>query len=145
MKDFFSIYRGKDGLALKLRYYLCSEAKGGDNLFKWAGTDLVLIPIWIWKEVEDDAAPVSYFDSNFLPKIPIDSRLVFFEMKFIIYNFFRNRENQISTFSVPKIHFKLLLKIITFFSSIFEFFHRMYLFLIQFIFQKSFLWSKGKW
>ena len=33
----------------------------------------------------------------------------------IIYNFFRNRENQISTFSRPKMRFKLLLKIITFF------------------------------
>ena len=54
----------------------------------------------------------------------------------IIYNFFRNIENQISTFSRPKIHFKFLLKIVTFFS-IFEIFHRMYLFLIQFIFQKK--------
>ena len=33
----------------------------------------------------------------------------------IIYNFFRNRESQISTFFWPKIRFNLLLKIMTFF------------------------------
>ena len=37
----------------------------------------------------------------------------------IFYNFLRNRENQISTFSRPKMHFKLLLKIITFFEHFF--------------------------
>ena len=34
MEEVFSIYRGRDSLALKLSYYLSSEAKGGDNLFK---------------------------------------------------------------------------------------------------------------
>ena len=39
----------------------------------------------------------------------------------IIYNFFRNIENQISIFSRPKMRFKLLLKIMTF-SELFFFF-----------------------
>ena len=34
MEEVFSIYRGNDGLALKLSYQLSSKAKGGDNLFK---------------------------------------------------------------------------------------------------------------
>ena len=34
------------------------------------------------RKFEDDAAPISYFGSNFLLKIPIDSRLVFLERKF---------------------------------------------------------------
>ena len=34
------------------------------------------------RKFEVDAAPTSYFGSNFLLKIPIDSRLVFFERKF---------------------------------------------------------------
>ena len=34
MEEVFSIYKGRDGLALKLSYQLSSEAKGGDNLFK---------------------------------------------------------------------------------------------------------------
>ena len=33
----------------------------------------------------------------------------------ILYNFYTNRENQISTFSRPKMRFKLLLKMMTFF------------------------------
>ena len=43
---------------------------------------------FIWKKIEDDAkfmlssAPISYFGYNFLLKILIDSRLVFFERKF---------------------------------------------------------------
>ena len=39
----------------------------------------------------------------------------FFKWNSIIYKFYRNRENQISTFSRPKMRFKLLLKIMTFF------------------------------
>ena len=37
----------------------------------------------------------------------------------ILYNFYRNRENQILTFSRPKMWFKLLLKIMTFFEHFF--------------------------
>ena len=40
----------------------------------------------------------------------------------IMYNFYRNRENQILTFSRPKMWFKLLLKIMTFFEHFFVFF-----------------------
>ena len=39
----------------------------------------------------------------------------------IIYNFFGNRESQISTFSRPKMPFKLLLKIVTFFEHFWKF------------------------
>ena len=58
----------------------------------------------------------------------------------IIYNFFRNIENQISIFSRPKMSFKLLEKIR--FLSIFEFFHRMYLFLYPIYFSKIFILKK---
>ena len=53
----------------------------------WNGFDVDL-HLKFWKKIEDDAefvlssAPVSYFGSKFLLKIPIDSRLVFFERKF---------------------------------------------------------------
>ena len=79
---------------------------------------MVLIPIWILKddvELVLSSAPVSYFDSNFLLKIPIDSGLNYFERKFNSLQLFWNRENQISMFPRPKMRFKLLLKIITFF------------------------------
>ena len=57
----------------------------------------------------------------------------------IIYNFFRNRESQISTLSMPKMCFKLLLKIITSFEHFWIFFHRLYLFLYPIYFSKIFL------
>ena len=59
----------------------------------------------------------------------------------ILYNFSRNRENQISTFSKPKVQFKLLLRIIIFFWAVFffffEFFHGSYLFLSPIFFLKK--------
>ena len=63
----------------------------------------------------------------------------FFKGNSVIYNFFRNRQNQISTFSRAKMHFKLLLKIITFFLAFLNFFHKMYLFLYKIYFSKIFL------
>ena len=57
----------------------------------------------------------------------------------IIYNFFRNRESQISTLPMPKMCFKLLLKIVTSFEHFLNFFHRMYLFLYPIYFSKIFL------
>ena len=46
----------------------------------------------------------------------------FWKENSILYNFSRNRENQISMFSQPKMRFKLLLRIITFFWAFFFFF-----------------------
>ena len=116
MEEVFSIYRGMDGLALKLSHYFLLKLREEItylNELEW---------IWCWspfefcKEVEDKAAPALYIGSNFLLKIPIDSRLVFLERKFNYLQFFlENRENQISTFSRPKMCFKLLLKVVTFF------------------------------
>ena len=57
----------------------------------------------------------------------------------IIYNFFGNRESQISTLPMPKMCFKLLLKIVTSFEHFLNFFHRMYLFLYPIYFSKIFL------
>ena len=62
-----------------------------------------------------------------------------------IYNFVRNRESQISTLSMPKMCFKLLLKIVTSFEPFFEFFTWCICFFIQFIFQKIyFLKQRGR-
>ena len=47
---------------------------------------------------------------TFCSKFQLIQDWCFLKLNSIIYNFFRNRENQISTFSGPKIHFKLLLK-----------------------------------
>ena len=58
----------------------------------------------------------------------------------ILYNFSRNRENQISIFSRLKMQFKLPLKIVTFFlafSVIFENFHGSYFFLYPNCFSKE--------
>ena len=58
----------------------------------------------------------------------------------IIYNFFRNIESQISMESMPKMCFKLLLKIVTSIEHFWIFFfHRMYLFLYPIYFSKIFL------
>ena len=134
MEKVFSIYRGRDGLALKLREEItCLNEQ--ERIWCWS-------PFEFWKEIEDDAAPASYFGSSFLLKIPIDSRLVFFfNGNSIIYNLFRNRENQISTFSKPKMCFTLLLKIVTFFWAFLKIFIWCFCFSILFIIQKTFLWS----
>ena len=44
-----------------------------------------------------------------------------------LYNFYRNREIQISTFFWPKMRFKLLLKIMTFFELLFFFFFEFFM------------------
>ena len=72
---------------------------------------------------------------TFCSKFQLIQIWYFMEGNSILYNFSRNRENQISTFSRPKMRFKLLLKIVTFF----EIFHRMYLFPYPTYFSKSFL------
>ena len=56
----------------------------------------------------------------------------------ILYNFSRNRENQISIFSRPKMRFKLLLKIVTFFEHFFVFWNFLSVSLSN-LFLKSFL------
>ena len=132
MEVVFPIYRGRDGLALKLSYYLSSEAKGGDNLFKWAGTDLVLIPIWNFERKLKIMLNLCYLLHLFrilaitcCSKFQLIRNLCFLKENSIFYNFYRNREIQISIFSRPKMWFKLLLKIMTFsehFSILFEFF-----------------------
>ena len=73
-----------------------------------------------WEKIEDNAefvlsfASVSYFGHNLLLKIPIDSEFMSSKGNSIFYNFYKNREIQISMFSRPKMRFKLLLKIMTF-------------------------------
>ena len=133
MEKIFSIYRGRDGLALKLREEItCLNEQ--ERIWCWS-------PFEFWKEIEDDAAPASYFGSSFLLKIPIDSRLVFFERNSIIYNFFRNKEDQISTFSRPKMRFKLLLKIVICFEHFWKFSQYIYVSLSNLFFKKTFFWS----
>ena len=83
--------------------------------------------------------PLHILALPFCSKFQLIQNWFFFKGNSIIYNFFRNRENQISTFSRSKMRFKLLVKIITFFNlSIFEFFHRMYLFLCPIYFSTKF-------
>ena len=113
-----------------------------EQIWCWSPFE-ILKENWRWCKFVLSSAPVSYFGHYFLIKFPIGYGLIFFERKFI-YKFYRNRENQISTFSRPKMRFKLLLKIITFFKHILIFFTGCICFSIQFIFQKSFFWSKGK-
>ena len=52
---------------------------------------------------------------TFCSKFQLIQDWIFLKGNSIIYNVFRNRENQILTFSRPKMRFKLLMKIITFF------------------------------
>ena len=61
----------------------------------------------------------------------------------ILYNFSRNRENQISMFSQPKMRFKLLLRIITFFWAFFCFF-LFFLWIISFSLSKIIKKEKKK-
>ena len=66
---------------------LSSEAKGKDKPIGLNRFDVDPL-LKFWKKIEDNAefvlssAPVQYFGHNFLFKIPIDSRLDFFERKF---------------------------------------------------------------
>ena len=62
----------------------------------------------------------------------------------IIYNFFRIRENQISMFSRPKIHFKLLLKIVTFFEHFWKFSYDVSVSLSYLLFKKLSSEAKGR-
>ena len=61
---------------------------------------------------------------TFCSKFQLIQDWCFLKGNSIIYNFYRNRENQISMFSRPKMRFKLLLKIMTFLEhfSVFFFF-----------------------
>ena len=90
MEEVFSIYRGMDGLALKLSHYFLLKLREEItylNELEW---------IWCWspfefcKEVEDKAAPALYIGSNFLLKIPVDSKLMSFERKFNYLQLFQN-------------------------------------------------------
>ena len=75
----------------------------------------------------------------FRSKFQLIQDVCFLKRNSIIYNVFRNRESQISTLSMPKMCFKLLLKIVTSFEHFLNFFHRMYLFLYPIYFSKIFL------
>ena len=79
---------------------------------------------------------------TFCSKFQLIQDWYFLKGNSILYNFSRNTENQISTFSRPKMRFKLLLKIVTFFEHFFyffEIFHWMYIFLYPIYFSKKFL------
>ena len=82
--------------------------------------------------------PLCILALTFFLKFQLIQDWCFYKVNSIIYNFFRNRENQISMFSRPKMRFKLLLKIVVFLS-IFENFHGMYLFFYPIYFSKNFL------
>ena len=89
------------------------------------------------RKFEDDAAPTSYFGSNFLLKIPIDSRLVFFERKFnYLQPFQKQRKPNFNVFQAENA-FQIAAESSNVFLSIFEIFHRMYLFLYPIYFSKK--------
>ena len=79
----------------------------------------------------------------FRSKFQLIQDVCFLKRNSIIYNVFRNRESQISSLSMQKMCFKLLLKIATSFEHFFEFFHRMHLFLYPIYFSKN-LFSEAK-
>ena len=58
---------------------------------------------------------------TFYSKFQLIRNWCFLKGNSILYNFSKNRENQISTFSRPKMRFNLLLKIVTFFELFFFF------------------------
>ena len=142
MEEIFSIYRGRDGLALKLIYQLSSETKGGDKPIQisWNGfgVDLHLN----FERKLKMMLNLCYFlhlflilSLTFCSKFQLIRNQFFFKGNSILYNFSRNRENQVSMFSRPKMQFKLLLKVVKFFEHFsFLFFFRMYLFLTFFFF-----------
>ena len=72
----------------------------------------------------------------FRSKFQLIQDVCFLKRNSIIYNVFINRESQISTLSMPKMCFKLLLKIVMSFEHFWIFFHRMYLFLYPVYFSK---------
>ena len=57
--------------------------------------------------------PLRILALTFCSKFQLIQDWCFLKGNSTIYNFFRNRENQNSTFSRPKMRFKLLLKIVT--------------------------------
>ena len=122
MEEVFSIYRGRNGLALKLSYQLSSEAKGGDKPIQisWNGfgVDLHLN----FERKLKMMLNLCYFlhmfrilSLTFCSKFQLIRNQCFLKGNSILYNFSRNRENQVSIFSRPKMRFKLLLKVVTFF------------------------------
>ena len=105
---------------------LSSEAKEKDKPIRLAWTDLMLIPIWNFERKLKMMLNLRYLlhlfhilAIIFCSKFQLIRYWYLFKGNSILYNFYRNRENQISTFSKPKMQFKLLLKIMTFFDHFF--------------------------
>ena len=80
---------------------------------------------------------------NFCSKFQLIQDWFFLKGNSIIYNFFRNRENQISTFSWPKMCFKLLLKVVTFFEHFWNFSQDVSVSLSNLFFKKLSFEAKG--
>ena len=100
-----------------------SEAKGRDQPIRQAWTNLSLIPVWNferWVKIMLILCyllhPFHILAITFRSKFQLIQDGCFLKGNSIIYNFVRNRENQISMFFRPKIRFNLLLKIMTFLS-----------------------------
>ena len=130
MEEVFSIYRGRDDLALKLSYQFSSKAKGGDKLVQISWNGFGVDPHLNFERKLKMMLNLCYLQHlfgvlaiNFCSKFQLIRYWCLLKGNLILYNFSRNREkNQISTFSRPKMRFKLLLKIVTFLSFFFFFF-----------------------
>ena len=127
-----------------------SEAKGQDKSIRLAWTDLLLIPIWNFERKLKIMLSLYYLlhlfhilAINCCSKFQLIRNLYFLKGNSIFYNFYRNREIQISMFSRPKMWFKLLLKIVTSFEPFLNFSHDVFVSLSNLFFKKSFFWSKG--
>ena len=153
MEEVFSIYRGRDGLALKLSYQLFSKAKRGDKPVQISWNGFGVDPhLKFGKKVEDDtefvlsSAPISYFGYNFLLKISINSKLVFFKRKFNSLQLFQKQRKPNFKVFQAKNAIQVATKKSNFFLAFFsflKFFIKCIFFSIQIVFQKPFFEAKG--
>ena len=109
MEEIFFIYRGRDGLALKLSYQLSSEVKGEDKPVYISWNGFGVDPHLNFERKLKMMLNLCYLlhlfcilALTFCSKFQLIQNQCFFKGNSICYNFSRNRENQISTFSRPK-------------------------------------------
>ena len=120
--------------------------------------DLVLIPTWNFERKLKMMLNLCYLlhlfrilAITFYSKFQLIWNRCILKWNSILDNFSKNKENQISIFSRPKMQFKLLLKIVTFFEhfSCSFFFLKIFIkcifFSIQIFSKEQIRYHKGKW
>ena len=109
MEEAFSIYRGRDGLALNLSYQLSYEAKEGDKHVQISWNGVGVDPHLNFERKLKMILNLCYLLQlfhilaiNFCSKFQLIWDQCFLKGNSIPYNFSRYRENQISMFSRSK-------------------------------------------